>query len=153
MTKRKRAVTSEVELDAPRDEVWPVVIDPRRLGDWVTAHVSLGEETPTELRPGTGFEQTLALAGVSFRVSWSVVDCRRPERMKWEGTGPGGATARVSYTLEALADERTRFLYENYFELPGGAFGRMASRAIGGRLARREAQRSLANLKQLMERG
>jgi hypothetical protein len=57
----------------------------------------------------------------------------------------------VVYALEANGSDATRFRYENDFELPGGALGRLAGRTLGSATAKREAKRSLHKLKQLIE--
>lgn len=145
------AVTSEIELGAPPDEVWDVVMDPHRLGDWVTTHVGVGDDAPTELTEGSSFEQTLKVGGPKFDVTWNVVEADRPRRVVWEGDGPAGSTARVVYELEPAGDGATKFGYENEFELPGGPLGRLAGKAVGAAAARREAERTLANLKKLVE--
>jgi uncharacterized protein YndB with AHSA1/START domain len=146
-----RTLRTEVELDAPPEKVWEVVVDPHRLEQWVTTHSALGAGAPRELEQGSSFEQKLRLGGRPFKVTWTVTDCERPRNVSWSGDGPAGSRARVRYTLEPLDGGRTRFGYENEFELPGGPLGRLAGRAVGDRLARREAERSLANLKALVE--
>lgn len=145
------AVRSEVELAAPPERVWEIVMDPHRLERWVTAHAGLGEDTPRSLGAGSTFEQELTVGGVSFTVTWTVAACEHPRAVTWEGAGPAGAGARVRYTLAPAGEGRTRFGYENEFELPGGALGRLAGRAVGRRRAQREAERSLRNLKRLVE--
>lgn len=144
------AVRTEIELAAPPERVWGVVMDPHRLGEWVTTHSALGDGAPSELAEGATFEQELKLSGVKFRVRWTVEEAEEPRSVVWSGDGPGGSSARVSYTLEP-ADDGTRFGYENDFELPGGAVGRLAGKAVGERTSRREAERTLENLKRLVE--
>ena len=34
-------VTASIQIPAPPDEVWRTVMDPARLGDWVTIHRKL----------------------------------------------------------------------------------------------------------------
>jgi hypothetical protein len=59
----------------------------------------------------------------------------------------------VTNRLTPLDDgSRTRFDYENEFTGPGGAMGRAASRVLVGGLPAREADTSLKQLKQLIER-
>ena len=53
------------------------------------------------------------------------------------------------YELEER-DGGTRFSYLNEYELPGGAAGRIAGRAVSA-AAGREVERSLERLKQLLE--
>jgi carbon monoxide dehydrogenase subunit G len=144
-------VTGEIEVAAAPEQVWEVVMDPQRLGQWVTTHAGLGDGTPKELRQGSAFKQELSLAGARFSVEWTVTECDRPRSVTWTGLGPGGSQAHVKYGLDPV-DGQTRFEYENQFELPGGVLGRLAGRTVGDRVIRREAERSLKNLKRLLER-
>ena len=155
------AVVSEIEIAAAPEAVWEVVMDPHRLSDWVTTHHALGDGAPRELSVGSTFKQTLKLSGAKFEVEWTVVECERPRRVAWDGDGPKGSSAKVRYGLEPAGGdagvggtdggEATTFSYENEFELPGGALGRLAGRTVGAATAKREAERSLANLKRLIE--
>lgn len=144
-----REVRAEAELPAAPDVVWEIVIDPSRLGDWVTTHEGLEGDVPDRLEQGSTFKQRLKVGGPTFTATWNVVEYDPPHHVRWEGEGPAGSKAHVEYNLERLA-ERTRFTYVNRFELPGGALGRLAGRAIGERVAKREADRSLENLARLI---
>ena len=144
-----REVRAEVELLASPDEVWEIVMDPRRLGEWVTTHEGLEGEFPNRLEQGSTFKQRLKIGGPTFTVIWNVVECDPPHQVRWDGEGPGGSKAHVEYKLEPLT-RTTRFTYANRFELPGGALGRLAGRAIGERVAKREADRTLENLARLV---
>jgi uncharacterized protein YndB with AHSA1/START domain len=145
-------VTTEIEVAAPPESVWDILMDPERLEQWVTTHTGLVEGASRELREGSTFEQGLKLAGARFSVVWTVTHCDRPRSATWAGVGPGGSRARVKYQLDRVDSGQTRFQYENRFELPGGALGRLAGRAVGDRVINREAERSLENLKRLLER-
>jgi uncharacterized protein YndB with AHSA1/START domain len=144
-------VSSEIELGAPPDEVWAIVMDPHRLGDWVTTHVAVGDDAPAELREGSSFKQTLKVGGPKFDVLWNVVQADRPNRVEWAGDGPAGSSATVVYELQPHGDGATKFTYANEFKLPGGPLGRLAGKTVGAATARREAERTLANLKKLIE--
>ena len=144
-------VTKEIEVAAPPERVWDILMDPQRLEQWVTTHAGLVDGTPKELKEGATFEQELRLAGARFSVRWTVTECDRPRRAAWTGVGPGGSRAHVKYRLNRVDSGQTRFEYENQFELPGGALGRVAGRAVGDRVVGREAEHSLENLKRLLE--
>lgn len=146
------AVRESVTIAAPAERVWQLVMDPQRLGDWVTTHDGLDGAAEAPLEAGSTFTQRLKLAGAPFRVRWTVVECARPRLARWEGKGPGGSRAYVSYAL-AEEDGGTRFDYENRFELPGGILGRFAGRAVVAAGSEREARRTLENLKRLLESG
>ena len=125
-------------------------MDPRQLDSWVTTHEKVSR-APARLSSGSSFEQTLRLAGKSFDVRWTVIEAEEPHFAEWRGDGPYGSRARVRYELASLDGKRTRFGYENEFELPSGLLGRAAARVVGSARVRREAERSLANLKQLLQ--
>jgi uncharacterized protein YndB with AHSA1/START domain len=143
-------VHSAIEIDAPPERVWAVVMNPRRLGDWVTIHRRLGD-VPARLVRGSTFEQTLNLRGAHLHVAWTVVDLDEPRRAVWEGHGPAHSRATIVYELRPIGEHGTRFEYTNEFKPPGGPLGAVAGRVLVGGLSQREAQRSLQQLKQLVE--
>jgi uncharacterized protein YndB with AHSA1/START domain len=143
-----REVRAETELQASPEEVWDVVMDPGRLERWVTTHEGLEGDVPDRLEAGSTFRQRLKVGGAAFTVTWTVVECEHPRLVRWEGDGPAGSAAFVEYLLSASADG-TRFAYSNRFELPGGVLGRIAGKAVGERVARRESERTLQNLARL----
>lgn len=145
-------VHTVIAIDAPPERVWEVVMDPRRLADWVTIHRRLGD-VPARLRQGSTFEQTLNLRGAHLHVVWTVVDLDPPRRAVWEGQGPAHSRASIVYELHPDGEDRTSFEYTNEFKPPGGALGAVAGRVLVGGLSQREAQRSLQRLKQLVESG
>lgn len=143
-------VAAEIEIAAPPERVWEVVMDPLKLEDWVTIHRELGELGEQPLREGSSFEQKLSLAGKSFDVRWRVVRADEPRAADWEGQGPAGALARVAYRLEE-SGPGTQLRYENEFDFPAGFLGAVAGRLLVRSPARREAERSLQKLKGLLE--
>lgn len=139
-------VRESVRLDATPEEVWELLMDPNRLGEWVSTHRSI-EEPPEELPLETGsrFRQKLGVGPVRFSVEWEVVEAKAPELARWRGSGPGGSTARVTYRL-TQEDGATRFDYINDYDLPGGLAGRAAKKAVSAAGGRREARKSLKAL-------
>ena len=143
-------IEHEVELAAPPEEVYRLVMDPQRLGEWVSVHQDLVEAPEGELREGSRLTQRLKVAGQRFTVRWSVVEDDCPRHVKWEGSGPMRTRALVEYDFAATGGG-TRFRYVNEYELPGGAAGRLAVRAVA-RAATREMERSLERLRDIVER-
>lgn len=138
------AVTTTIDIAAPPEQVWDVVMDAERLEEWVTIHRRLEEFTDTSMR------QVLCLRGVSFHVDWELATGDRPRRAVWKGKGPARSRAETEYTLEAI-EAGTRFGYRNEFTAPLGPLGAMASRALVGGVPEREADASLSRLKDLIE--
>lgn len=143
-------VAQSIEIDAPIDEVWALVMDPRRLGEWVSIHESVDEVPDGELQQGSRFRQTMKLRGVPLKVRWEVVECEAPHHARWSGEAAAGAKAGILYGLSER-DGVTIFDYENEFELPAGKVGKLAGRAFNAMSGDREAAKSLARLKELLE--
>jgi uncharacterized protein YndB with AHSA1/START domain len=145
-------VRAKIDIKAPIDEVWEIVMDPHRLKDWVTIHRSVTDVSRKPLSEGSTMEQVLHMRGVSFHVHWTLVDVRRPRHAEWDGRGPAHSRALIRYELSPDGDDATKFEYMNEFTPPGGRLGNMASRVIVGAASEREAQNSLARLKALLEK-
>lgn len=144
-------VAREIELGVAPEAVYDLVMDPRRLGDWVTIHRGLRDAPAGALQAGSELRQSLNLAGVPFEIDWTVVTAERPARVLWEGRGPALSRARISYELSPTATG-SRFRYANEFELPGGPLGRIAGAALAGsHIPERELDRSLERLRALLE--
>ena len=143
-------VKSSIEIGAPAARVWDVVMDPARLGDWVSAHKDVEWKPGGSLEEGDCFKQTLRLGGANTRIEWTVVEIERPRRAVWSGRGPARSRAHVTYELGEMRGVTT-FVYANSFELPGGPIGRLAGRVASASKGRKEAEKSLAALKELLE--
>ncbi|HEX5620461.1 MAG TPA: SRPBCC family protein [Solirubrobacteraceae bacterium] len=146
-------VTASINIDAPREAVYDLVLDPARLDEWVTIHRRVNARDAGAPREGYEMEQTLHLRGANFKVHWTLTEADRPDRATWEGRGPAHSYARTSYVLKAVDGDKTRFEYENEFKPPGGFVGAAASRMLIGGVPEREATRSLQRLKALVENG
>lgn len=145
------AVEMTTEIAATPEEVWAVVMDPERLGDWVTIHRGLLEHSDGPARVGSTMHQCLALRGAPFKVNWELVRCKENELAEWHGKGPARSKAETEYRLEAT-DKGTCFHYRNDFKAPLGPLGSVASRVMVGGLPDKEARASLTKLKALLEK-
>jgi uncharacterized protein YndB with AHSA1/START domain len=142
-------VERSIQIAASPQRVYDVVMDPAQLEDWVTIHHHLEDAPNGPLKKGSKLTQWLKLAGTKFIVRWTVVETEPGTRVVWEGRGPVASRARVVYGLEEDGDVTT-FSYMNEYELPGGALGRIAGRAVS-RVTQKELDGSLQRLKSLVE--
>ena len=146
-------VTASIDIDAPRERVFAYMLDPERLDEWVTIHRRVNDADAGEPHEGYAMEQTLCLRGVNFKVKWKLTEHEPNVRATWEGRGPAHSYARTAYRLSDRDGGGTHFEYENEFKAPGGFLGAAASKALVGGVPQREANRSLQNLKALLEKG
>jgi carbon monoxide dehydrogenase subunit G len=143
-------VERSIEIAASPEAVYDVVMDPQRLADWVTVHDELVHAPDGILEEGDELAQKLKVAGQAFKVSWTVAKAELGRDVEWEGRGPMGTKARVSYDLEPRGDG-TCFNYINEYDFPGGPLGKLGAKAFE-RTAGKEADRTLEKLKGLLER-
>jgi uncharacterized protein YndB with AHSA1/START domain len=117
-------VKKTIEIGAPPEQVWKVIMDPARYRDWVTIHRKISSVDDGRVRKGFQVEQRLALRHAPFTVHWTLTECDAPHHGTWEGREPAHSYARVTNRLTPLDDgSRTRFDYENEFTAPGGGDG------------------------------
>jgi len=143
-------VTASIEIDAPPQRVWEIVMDPRCLEQWVTIHRRLLHADPGPPRVGFEMEQAIHIRGVTIDVHWELAECEAPRHAVWEGRGPARSRAHTEYLLSPAGDG-TRFDYQNEFRAPLGPVGALVSRALVGGIPLREANRTLEALKRKVE--
>ena len=142
-------VERTIDIAAPAKDVYDIVMDASRLGDWVTIHDHLEDAPNGRLKRGSKLTQSLKLAGRRFKVRWTVVENEPCRHVVWEGRGPVGSHARVEYGFDENG-QATRFSYMNQYDLPGGPLGRVAGRAVS-RVTEKALDGSLQRLKSLVE--
>lgn len=144
-------VRAQIDIAAPPETVYDLMLDPERLHEWVTIHRKVNDADGGRPHEGYGMEQTLCLRGVNFKVKWTLTECEPGRSATWEGRGPAHSYARTAYKLSDKG-EGTHFEYENEFKAPGGFLGKAASRVLVGGQPQKEATQSLKKLKGLLER-
>lgn len=128
-----------------------MVMDPARLGDWVTIHHRLNRADSGPARIGYRMDQQVHLRGVSIDIRWKLAECDPCKLAVWEGRGPARSRAHTEYALRAEGDSGTRFDYRNEFRPPFGPIGAIVSRALVGGMPEREAERTLERLRAQLE--
>ena len=142
-------VNVSTHIPASPEAVWKTVMDPDRLGDWVTIHRRLRHADDGPPRVGYEMDQQIHLRGVNLDVHWRLTSCEPGRLAVWEGRGPARSRARIEYALRAESGG-TRFDYRNEFHPPLGPLGALASRALVGGIPEREATRTLERLSELL---
>ena len=143
-------VETEIEIDAPIDEVYALAMDPQRTLEWVTIARDVKDVSGDPEREGFHMKQQLCLRGVNFWVTWDLVEADAPRFSRFEGKGPMRSKAFIENHLEER-DGKTLYRYRNQFKAPFGPLGSTAQRVVAGGIPEREAEASLKNLKRLAE--
>ena len=129
-------------------------MDPTRYSQWVSIHRKICEVDDGPVARGVPRRAAArACAARRFTVHWTLTECDPPNVGTWEGKGPAGSYARVTNKLSPNGNGGTHFEYENTFEAPGGAMGRLRL-ARGGRRRAEARGRQVAQgrSKTLLER-
>lgn len=93
-------VSVTTDIKAPPEQVWAVLANPARWGDWVDLHQGFAGEAPTEFFPGGSFVQRVRVLNVPADIRWTIVGLQEPVRLEFEGTGPMGIALRAEYRVE-----------------------------------------------------
>jgi len=144
-------VTVSTQIEASPEQVWELIMDPRRLQDWVTIHRKLVHANGGSPRSGYAMDQQICLRGVTLEVHWKLIECEAGRHAVWEGRGPARSRARTEYLLRS-ENGGTHFDYRNEFRPPLGPVGALASRALVGGVPEREAKLSLQRLRAQLEK-
>jgi uncharacterized protein YndB with AHSA1/START domain len=93
------ALRRETVLDAPRDEVWPLVAEPDGLATWLADDVELDAVAPGE-------RGVVREDGEERRVTIEEVEPGRRVALSW--CAPGGEPSLVELTLDDVEDDEGR---------------------------------------------
>jgi uncharacterized protein YndB with AHSA1/START domain len=143
-------VIAQIDIAAPPQRVWDVVMDPETTTKWVTIVREVGPHDDGPLVEGFHMAQRLHLRGVTIKVEWTLQEVLEPTFARWEGRGPARAGATTEYRLRST-DTGTHFDYRNEFHTPFGPVGAIAAKAVMGGIPMHEANASLQALKLLIE--
>ena len=147
-------VTASIDIDAPPEEVYDLVLDPARLDEWVTIHRRVNARDAGAPREGYEMEQTLHLRGANFKVHWTLTEAE-PARSRHLG-GPRARALLRAHQLRARATAtaaRPASSTRTSSSRRAGSSAPRRSRMLIGGVPEREATRSLQRLKALIENG
>lgn len=140
--------SASIVVKRPPPDVWAIVADVERLGDWMRGIRAPRRISPGELAVGSGFECAYGERGARFTFEVTeLVPLRR--RVIRATDGPFALTASIDLTPEGRFETRVTSV---------AAAGResLLATALGGVMRRRMARdlsAELRSLRELVERG
>ena len=143
-------IERQIEIARSPQHVFALLTDLDRLPEWATIVIDTREVSDQPLRKGCTFRQTLKLFGRELETEWRVEELAPPRHVAYAATAPGGGTLTMRQTVEP-SDRGSRVALELDYELPGGWLGELLDRRVVEQHNEREADRSLQQLKHLLE--
>ena len=146
-------VKFDIVIEAPPEEVWDVISDPRNLPHW-DRHIVRVDDVPADgLREGTRYTTEMRFMAFRTTVDGEVLEWDPPRRSKIRLTGLLDAT--VTSTIEPLAgSDRSLLEHVIDYRFRGGPLGELAARSLarvgGAHLALRHG--TLAQQREIEER-
>ena len=147
MTRIERAI----QIDRSPREVFALLTDLDRLEEWATIAGETRDVSTRPIRNGTTFSQVMRVLGQELQTEWRVDELNAPHHVAYSATAPGGGELAMRQTVIPV-DRGSRVELQIDYELPGGFIGELIDRAYVEGHNEREAERSLENLKRLLER-
>lgn len=142
-------IRRSVVIEAPADEVFGLMTDTRRFGDWIFGFVGL-DDGPEKLSDGATFRWRMKGHGLTLKPRCEIVEFDAPsgyeEEIRIAGVVRGTLSARV-------VPQKRRTLLSCAFDyrVVGGPLGVAIDWLVAHRVAERAVQRSLEGAKRVLE--
>ncbi len=115
-------------VEAPPEEVWGVIADPRNLPRW-NKYIRSVHDLPEEgLHPGARYWTNMSAMGVSFRVDAQVEELDPPRFARIRLSGPVEAVVRT--WVRPAGRHRSRLEHEIEYRLKGGPVGGVVAKGL-----------------------
>lgn len=144
-------VRQSVQIDAPPERVWEVLVDAERLPEWNEELVAVEDANGPLDHPGASYTQVFRAGGRDVRGRFEVVAAQPLRAREMRASLPMMSRAVGRDTLEPR-DGGTLLTVELEFELKGGALARLGEPLLVARMEKAFA-RNGENLRRLVESG
>jgi carbon monoxide dehydrogenase subunit G len=93
-------IEKTVEFAAAPEQVWTIVSDPARFGEWLGMHQSWKGEVPEEFTKGAQATAIVSLLNMPNTITWTVEEYQPPRAVRLSGTGMAGVKVAISLDVE-----------------------------------------------------
>lgn len=142
-------VERSIFIHATPDEIDAISTDGSRLPEW---YVGIEQAEPDGLfpEPGGSVKMIYKAAGVAFDITMTTVEMVQGQYISYQMKGMIAGTTTWSYMPEG---DGTWLTATFDYEMPGGGVGKVVDRLVVERMNADNLERSLQNLKALVEGG
>ena len=141
-------VQRSVVINAPAEEVFRLMTEASRYGEWVPGWAGL-DEGPATVSEGDTLRWRLYGHRLTFRFRSTIAEVDPPRRLREEIRS---RIVRGTVTKTVVQQKRRAQLSWTFnYRVPGGPFGVVVDWVIAHRVASRLVERSLSNAKQVLE--
>lgn len=98
----KVSVSKPVAADPA--QVWQLVVDLPRYGEWNSMHEGFSGELPASLGQGATYKQQVKLMGMPAEIAWLVTEAKAPGQLELKGDGPMGVKAVNRWLIEPAGE-------------------------------------------------
>ena len=140
-------VERSILINASGDQIDVITQDGKRLAEWY-AGVEKAEPDDVYPNPGRKIVMTYKSGGAKFDITQTVLERTAGQSAKYQMEGMITGTNHWVYTPEG---EGTLVKATFDYEMPGGVLGKLADKMIVERMNTENLEKSLENLKKLVE--
>jgi uncharacterized protein YndB with AHSA1/START domain len=99
-------IKKSIDINAAGDVVFDLLTDLDRLPQWSTITVETHGTPRQPIEEGDTFVQTLRILGQAVETQWRVVELKRPRKLAYETTAPGGGRMQMKQSVPDSAGVR-----------------------------------------------
>jgi len=138
-------IEKTVEFEAAPEQVWAVVSDPSRFGEWLGMHKSWKGEVPAEFEKGTQVTAIVSLLNMPNTITWTVAEYDPPKSVTLTGTGMAGVKVSIGLDVQPQGSGSAMSITADFEgQMLVGAIGQAVEKA--GRTELDESTAKLAEL-------
>jgi uncharacterized membrane protein len=142
-------VKRSVVIDAPVEEVFALMTDTERFGDWVFGFTEL-TEGPSKLTADASFSWKMKGHGLTLKPRSHIVSFDAPQSYEEEIRIPGILRGTLTKTV-IQQKRRAQLSWVLDYRIVGGPLGVAGDWLVAHRVAERAVQRSLDKARQVLE--
>jgi len=142
-------IEKSIVIDAPVSEVFALVNDWHNVLDYMASFTKFEPTTEKEEGDGSRFAYALKAAGMEMKGELEISGWQRDKG--WRMTSVEGMKTKVQWLFEPVTENSSRVTFITEYEVPGSFLGAIADKLVVERANEANAEKSLQNIKRLVE--